>query len=144
MSRRSIRAGGAVIAVGATLATSLVLAGGALAIPWDMPGAVPPSQTPAAETPDPYCEQSYANDRPAGGSRIEFGIGPRLAGEAGAGQTTPVVPENRAKRDAALLRLKGGHPMTVRLNRLFQADGAAGIRRFKRMARHYSQLGLDV
>ena len=34
--------------------------------------------------------------------------------------------------------------MTVRLNRLFQADGVAGIRRFKRMARHYSQLGFDV
>ena len=113
-------------------------------MPWDMPGAVPPSQTPAADTPDPYCAQSYANDRPAGGSRIEFGIGPRLAGEAGAGQTTPLVPENRAKRDAALRTLKGRHPMTVRLNRLFQADGVAGIRRFKRMARHYSQLGFDV
>ncbi len=32
----------------------------------------------------------------------------------------------------------------MRLNRLFQADGAAGIRQFKRMAKHYSALGIDV
>jgi hypothetical protein len=144
MSFGSIRAAGAAIALAATLATSSALAGGAFAMPWDMPGAVPPAQTPPADSPDPHCAQSYANDRPAGGPRIEFGIGPRLAGEAGAGQTTPLVPENRAKRDAALRKLKGGHPMTVRLNRLFQADGVAGIRRFKRMARHYSKLGFDV
>ncbi len=34
--------------------------------------------------------------------------------------------------------------MKVRLNRLFQADGRAGIRKFKRMARHYSRLGFNV
>ena len=126
------------------LTGSLALAGGASAIPWDQPGAVPPPQTPGAESPDPFCDESYANDRPAGGPRIEFGIGPRLAGEAGGAQATPVVPEDVAKRDAALLKLKGERVMKVRLNRLFQADGAAGIRRFQRMARHYSRLGFEV
>ncbi len=126
------------------LAGSLALASGAAAIPWDQPGAVPPSLTPAAESPDPHCDESYANDRPAGGPRIEFGIGPRLAGEAGGSQTTPVVPENAAKRDDALLKLRGTRTMTVRLNRLFQSDGKAGIREFQGMARHYSRLGFEV
>ncbi len=128
----------------AALLCSLALPAVALAIPWDQPGAIPPSQTPPAEKPDPSCAQSYANDRPARGPRLEFGIGPRLAGEAGSSQTTPVVPEDPAKRDAALLRLKGRRTMSVRLNRLFEADGAAGIRHFERMARHYSRLGFDV
>jgi len=116
----------------------------AQAIPWDAPGSVPPAQTPPALTPDPFCEQSYADDPPSGGPRLEFGIGPRLAGESGAAQTTPVVPENKRKRDRRLLELKGKRPMTVRLNRLFWADGKAGIRDFERQARHYAALGFDV
>ncbi|MGZ8666372.1 MAG: hypothetical protein ACXWZM_04605 [Solirubrobacterales bacterium] len=132
------------IGLAAALAASLAVAAAAAAIPWDQPGAIPPSQTPSADSPDPFCRQSYADDAPAGGPRLEFGIGPRLAGEAGTGQTTPLVPEDPAKRDAALLRLKGRRTMSVRLNRLFQADGQAGIRKFKRMARHYARLGFDV
>jgi hypothetical protein len=128
----------------AALAGSLVLAASAAAIPWDEQGVIPPSQTPPADSPDPFCRQSYANDAPAGGPKLEFGIGPRLAGEAGTGQTTPLVPEDPAKRDAALLRLKGRRTMSVRLNRLFQSDGRAGIRQFKKMARHYSRLGFKV
>ena len=126
------------------LAVSLALPAAAAAIPWDAPGVIPPAQTPAADTPDPYCDQSYANDRPMAGPKLDFGIGPRLAGEAGAGQTTPVVAEDKRKRDAALLRLAGRRTMNVRLNRLFESDGRAGIRKFKRMARHYSALGFDV
>ena len=34
--------------------------------------------------------------------------------------------------------------MAVRLNRLFEADGRDGIREFRRMARHYGSLGLEV
>jgi hypothetical protein len=123
---------------------ALALAERADAIPWDKPGSVPPSQTPPALSPDPDCGQSYADDAPSGGSRLEFGIGPRLAGESGSAQTTPVVPEDKRKRDRRLLELKGHRPMTVRLNRLFQADGKAGIERFERLARHYASLGFDV
>lgn len=126
------------------LAASLTAPGGAVAIPWDQPGALPPEMTPAPTRPDRYCDESYADDRPAGGPRMEFGIGPRLAGEAGAAQATPTVAENRARRDAALRQLKGRGPLKVRLNRLFEADDAAGIAEFKRMARHYARLGLDV
>jgi len=128
----------------AALAVAIAVAPRAGAMPWDEPGAVPPSATPPADTPDPYCGQSYADDRPAGGARLEFGIGPRLAGEAGVAQATPVVAEDKARRDAALQRLAGDRTLRVRLNRLFQSDGAAGIREFRRMARHYSALGLEV
>jgi hypothetical protein len=131
-------------ALGTALLCALALAATAVAIPWDQPGAIPPFLTPPADAPDPFCRQSYADDAPAGGRRLEFGIGPRLAGEAGTGQVTPLVPVNVAKRDAALLRLKGRRTMSVRLNRLFQADGQAGIRRFKKMARHYGRLGFEV
>jgi hypothetical protein len=114
------------------------------AIPWDRGGAVPPAQTPAPDRPDPDCLQSYANDRPAPGPRVRFGVGPRLAGESGTGQTVPTIPEDAMERDAALRRLKGERFFAVRLNRLFMEDGRAGIRRFERMARHYARMGLEV
>ena len=128
----------------ATIAVAGLGAPAALAIPWDKEGAIAPSRTPAADRPDPTCTQSYANDRPGGGPRVRFGIGPRLAGEAGAGQTVPTVAEDEGKRDAALRRLHGDRFFAVRLNRLFMEDGEAGIRRFKSLARRFARLGLDV
>lgn len=116
----------------------------AVAIPWDMGGAVPPSRTPPAARPDPLCQQSYANDRPHGGPALRFGIGPDPSGDSGAAQTTPLVPTNRAKRDAALVKLKGRRSLTVRLNRLFESDGVRGIRHFQRETRDYRRLGIDV
>ena len=75
----------------------LASAGSAAAIPWDMGGKVPPGDTPDPELPDPLCQQSYADDAPAPGPRIHFGIGPRLAGEIGTGQSTPLVPGGLAQ-----------------------------------------------
>ena len=132
---------------GAALAALIVVGaapGPASAIPWDRGGAISPSRTPAPADPDPNCLESYANDRPAAGPRVRFGVGPRLAGEGGAGQTVPVVPEDVARRDAALRRLKGRRFLAVRLNRLFMEDGGAGIRRFRRLARHFARMDLEV
>ena len=126
------------------LVACAVCAAPAAAIPWDRGGAVSPGETPAPSRPDPHCLESYADDPPAGGSRVRFGVGPRLAGESGAGQTVPTLPENARRRDAALRRLKGRGFLAVRLNRLFMADGRGGIRRFKRLARHYAGMGLEV
>lgn len=132
-------------AVAAVGASALGGAAGAGAIPWDAAGAVPPADTPAPTLPDPDCLQSYADDEPSSDLQpLRFGVGPRLAGEAGAAQLTPSVPEDKKLRDKALLTLKGNGDLSVRLNRLFQADGAAGIAQFKRMAKHYSSLGIDV
>ncbi len=75
---------------------------------------------------------------------MRFGIGPRLAGESGTGQTVPTVAEDAGKRDAALRRLQGDRFLAVRLNRLFMEDGDAGIRQFKRLARRFARIGLDV
>ncbi len=126
------------------LSTGLVLTASASAIPWDTGGAIAPADTPSPETADPLCNQSYADDAPRGGPPVRFGIGPRLAGEIGGGQTTPLVKGVPAKRDAALAKLAGDSSFTVRLNRLFMADGRKGIDRFRRMARHYSSRGLRV
>lgn len=131
----------AVLGAGAMLLAGPALAG---AIPWDVGGKVPPGKTPAPELPDPLCRQSYADDRPAPGPRIHFGIGPRLAGEIGSGQSTPLTPGNWRLRDRALKKLAGDQDFTVRLNRLFMSDGWRGIRRFRKMSRHYGRLGFGV
>jgi hypothetical protein len=75
---------------------------------------------------------------------VRFGVGPRLAGESGAGQTVPTVREQPARRDAAIRRLKGRRFFAVRLNRLFMADGDTGIRQFKRLARRFARQDLEV
>ncbi|MDQ5894702.1 MAG: hypothetical protein QG596_963 [Actinomycetota bacterium] len=137
-----LRQAGALLAASALL--FLLASGSASAIPWDMGGKLSPAETPAPEMPDPLCQQSYADDAPAPGPRIHFGIGPRLAGEVGTGQTTSLVPEDWRKRDQALKRLAGDRDFTVRLNRLFLSDGWKGIRRFQKMARHYGRLGFGV
>jgi hypothetical protein len=137
--RRRFRA-----AIAATALVAGPAAPPAIAIPWDRGGAIPPSRTPPPQRPDPNCTQSYADDRPLGGPAVRFGIGPRLAGESGTGQTVPVVAENAARRDAALRTLKGRRFLAVRLNRLFMAHGEAGIRRFGRLARHFARMGLEV
>jgi hypothetical protein len=131
-------------AAAAAVLGGAVEASPAIAIPWDRGGAVPPSRTPAPARPDPNCTQSYANDRPRGGPPVRFGIGPRLSGESGTRQTVPVVGESAARRDAALRTLKGRRFFAVRLNRLFMSHGEAGIRRFKRLARHFARMGVDV
>ena len=125
-------------------AVAVLVAAPASAIPWDVGGEVTPARTPPAQRPDPSCAQSYADDRPRGGPPVSFGIGPRPAGEGGAGQTTPLVREDFDKRDAALGRLSGRAHLSVRLNRLFQADGRAGIARFKRYAVRFARQGYDV
>ncbi len=127
-----------------TLAIALGAAQPAAAIPWDVGGAIPARSTPAPARPDPLCLQSYADDARAKGPRLRFGIGPRLAGEAGAGQTTPLVPEDFAKRDAALVELKGDRFLAVRLNRLFMAGGSKGIKQFKELADRFTKLGIEV
>lgn len=142
--RRSGAIATTLAATAAALACSLAGATGANAIPWDAPGAIPPAQTPPPVLPDPQCTQSYADDAPAGGPPLRFGVGPRLSGDVGAAQAAPAVPENKRERDRRLLQLRGKSHLSVRLNRLFQADGGAGIREFKRMARHYDSLGIDV
>ena len=98
--------------------------------------------TPAAARPDPLCRQSYANDRAA--RRAADPLRDRAAA-GGRGRRRPehdpASPETPAKRDAALRRLKGRRYLAVRLNRLFESDGAAGIAHFKRLAAPFARAG---
>ena len=130
----------------ASVAAFLVLVPPAGAVPLDAAGALPPSRTPAPTLPDPDCSESYANEAPRGGPLLRFGVGPRPAGDAGGGQSAPLVPENPARRDAAVLALRGDRrtPFAVRLNRLFMADGRRGIARFERLARRFTRHGIEV
>ena len=77
--------------------------------------------------------------RPA--APLRFGITPQAAGSVGTGQGT-VAPEDPAAADAALGDL---HPprraLVMRLNRLFWADGDAGIRRFAALVDRYAAAG---
>lgn len=116
----------------------------AAAIPWDIAGAIPPSNTGPPRRHDPLCLQSYANDPMRGGPALRFGIGPLPAGEGGSGNATPLVPQNLSKRDRALAELKGHRYLSVRLNRLFMSDGAKGIRNYRRLADRFTRHGIDV
>jgi hypothetical protein len=127
-----------------TVAMTLAFAAPAHAIPWDVGGAIPARSTPAPTLPDPLCRQSYADDARRKGRRLRFGIGPRLAGEAGTANVTPLVPEDPAKRDAALGFIQNNHYLALRLNRLFMADGSRGIAEFRKLATHFTKLGMDV
>jgi hypothetical protein len=56
-----------------------------------------------------------------------------------------LTPEDRGKTLAALARLRpAGWPFTLRLNRLFWSDRAAGIRHFEHLSRVYSRHGYGI
>ncbi len=73
--------------------------------------------------------------------RLRFGVTPRLAGSEGASQQ-PAVPLERGATRAALHDLEPpGRTLVLRLNRLFSADGRAGIRRFARQVDRHARDG---
>jgi hypothetical protein len=75
---------------------------------------------------------------------LRFGITPALAGSAGSTQGS-AVPIDAAKELAALRELRRpGRRFVVRLNRLFEADGDAGIARFVAQERRYAKAGFAV
>lgn len=109
----------------AALALAVVLAGPASAVADQCLTATPPAASAPAH-------------------KLRFGITPQLAGTVGSGQGS-VAPEIAAKRDQALDALRPKHrALVIRLNRLFEADGWKGIKRFQRRARHYGRLGFEV
>src|SRR5947199_1365865 len=75
---------------------------------------------------------------------IRFGITPLLAGTSGAVQE-PAVPEDQSQTDLALQVLDPpGRRLVMRINRVFESDGQAGIARAVSLEQHYSQLGFGV
>jgi hypothetical protein len=75
---------------------------------------------------------------------VRFGITPLLAGTSGAVQE-PAVPEDQPQTDLALRTLDPpGRQLVMRINRVFESDGQAGIARAVSLEQHYSQLGFGV
>jgi hypothetical protein len=90
------------------------------------------------------CSGHYVSGASRAARRIRFGIDPELAGSAGALQnrSVPVSP-TRAMRALQALR-PPGRQLVLRVNRLFESDGEAGIRRFERIIRRYTTAGFDT
>jgi hypothetical protein len=98
----------------------------------------------AAGSDDPNCLMSDlpALDVPAHG--VRFGIAPLAAGSAGTTQGEP-APVDRAKERAALEALRPPHrELVLRLNRMFWADGVAGIRHYAGIVDRYARSGFDT
>ncbi len=102
-----------------------------------------PGLAEAGSGPDP-CLSATVAEASAPETRIRFGITPQLAGTVGAEQGS-VVAEDPARRRDALRALRPPHrAVVIRLNRLFMADGDAGIERFAARARRYARAGFAV
>jgi hypothetical protein len=75
---------------------------------------------------------------------LRFGITPLLAGSAG-GVQQPAAPDDPAQDAAALRALEPrGRKLVMRINRVFESDGSAGIKRAVTLARRYRRLGFEV
>ena len=97
----------------------------------------------AAQSPDDYCLTTETPEPTAPPHPIGFGITPLEAGSAGAAQL-PSVPFDLEQDVAALQRLRPpGERLVLRLNRMFWADGEAGVQRYAALVDRYAQAGFD-
>ncbi len=93
---------------------------------------------------DPTCSANYVRGPLAAAPNLRFGIDPELAGSAGSVQNE-VRPINNAAALRALRTLRPrGKELVLRVNRLFEADGEAGIRRFQQTIARYTRAGFDT
>src|SRR5947209_2188832 len=98
----------------------------------------------AADAADPLCSGTYSGARAQSAGRLRLGVDPGLAGSAG-GVQLPTTPDDPARDEAAVRALRpAGRILVVRLNRLFESDGDAGIARFAAEARRYGRDGMEV
>lgn len=97
----------------------------------------------AEPTGGTYC---LSDDPPAVSKppkRIRFGTTPLLAGSAGVSQIEP-APQSTRRAIGALRKLRPRRrQLVMRLNRMFWADGTAGIRRYARIVDRYARAGFD-
>lgn len=93
---------------------------------------------------DPTCTRDYAGGQVAGTRRLRFGIDPEPAGSLGSEQHE-VRPVNADRALAALRSLRpAGKELVLRISRMFEADGEAGIRRFQAIIARYTREGFDT
>jgi hypothetical protein len=100
-------------------------------------------QASAQLLPDPYCLGSYNTAPAVRGAPLRFGVDPGVAGSAG-GTQLPAVRDNPSLDLKAVKALRPpGHPLVIRLNRLFWSDGQRGIDAFAGQVRRYTQAGFE-
>lgn len=99
---------------------------------------------PAGAADDPLCLTAPVPPQSAPPEPLRFGITPLLAGSAGSTQGA-VRPEDPARAAAALRDLQPpGRRLVMRINRVFESDGQAGLDRAARLADGYARAGFDV
>jgi hypothetical protein len=107
------------------------------------PGPDGPVAPVAAQGSGDLCLSSPPAGRTRPSRRLRFGVTPRLAGSEGASQQ-PAVPVDGRQTQAALHDLEPARrTLVLRLNRLFSADGRAGIRRFARQVDRHARDGFN-
>lgn len=75
---------------------------------------------------------------------LRFGVDPELAGSIGSRQNQ-AKPVNQARALRALRALRPpGRELVLRVSRLFEADGEAGIVHFERIIDRYTRAGFDT
>ncbi len=99
---------------------------------------------PGAQAQDSLCLTAPVPVNASPPTPLRFGITPLLAGSAGSSQGE-VFPEDRGKAQAALTDLQPpGRRLVMRLNRIFESEGATGIARAVALAAEYAAAGFDV
>jgi RTX calcium-binding nonapeptide repeat (4 copies) len=99
------------------------------------------SSTPAHAQAGDLCLAADPPPVEAPSHRLRFGTTPLAAGSI---LPTTLVPEDPAAGLAAVQRLRPGRrQLVMRLNRMFMADGEAGIRRFAAIVDRYAAAGID-
>lgn len=103
-----------------------------------------PPSPPVAPPAGPPCLSAPVPPLSAPARPLRFGITPLLAGSAG-GVQQPSAPDDPARDAAALKALRPrGRTFVMRINRVFESDGRAGIRRAVSLARRYRRMGFGV
>ena len=119
----------------------MVRAAGLLAAAAAAIGAGGWSATPAHAQAGDLCLAADAPPIDAPPHRLRFGTTPLAAGSI---LPTTLVPEDPAAGLAAVQRLRPGRrQLIMRLNRMFMADGEAGIQRFAAIVDRYAAAGID-
>jgi hypothetical protein len=107
-------------------------------------GVSPPSVPPVAVPGPPPCLTAPVPPVSAPARPLRFGITPLLAGSAG-GVQQPSAPDDPVGDGTALRALRPPKRLLVmRINRVFESDGHAGIKRAVSLARRYARMGFGV
>jgi hypothetical protein len=107
-------------------------------------GVCTSAPSPSIPVPGPACLSAPVPAPTAPTRPLRFGITPLLAGSAG-GVQQPAAPDSPPRDAAALKALRPPRGrLVMRINRVFESDGSAGIKRAVSLARRYARMGFGV